>query len=60
MHASGLGSLAPLGSPLPDMPLKTSGQQADFQGGLYAAAIILTAGFSRMNTGRGQAIEISE
>ena len=61
IHASGLGSLAPLGSPLPEMPpLKPPGQQAEFQGGLYAAAVIAAALFSRMKTGRGQAIEISE
>ncbi|MGO9061733.1 MAG: CaiB/BaiF CoA transferase family protein [Candidatus Binataceae bacterium] len=61
IHSSGLGSLAPLGSPLPEMPpLKPPGQQAEFQGGLYAAAVIAAALFSRMKTGRGQAIEISE
>src|SRR5208337_2218388 len=61
IHASGLGSLAPLGSPLPEMPpLKPPGQQAEFQGGLYAAAVIVAALLSRMKSGRGQAIEISE
>ena len=58
---AGLGSLAPLGSPLPEMPpLKPPGQQAEFQGGIYAAAVIVAALLSRMKTGRGQAIEISE
>jgi crotonobetainyl-CoA:carnitine CoA-transferase CaiB-like acyl-CoA transferase len=61
VHGSGLGSLAPLSSPLAEMPpLKTPGQQAEFQGGLYAAAVIAAAYFNRMKTGRGQAIEISE
>jgi crotonobetainyl-CoA:carnitine CoA-transferase CaiB-like acyl-CoA transferase len=60
-HGSGLASCAPLSSPLPEMPpLKVFGHQAEFQGGLYAAAVILAAYFDRMKTGRGQAIEISE
>ncbi len=60
-HGSGLASCAPLSSPLPEMPpLKVFGHQADFQGGLYAAAVILAAYFDRMKTGRGQAVEISE
>jgi crotonobetainyl-CoA:carnitine CoA-transferase CaiB-like acyl-CoA transferase len=61
VHGSGLGSLAPMSSPYPEMPpLKVFGQQAEFQGGLYAAAIMVAALFSRTKTGRGQAIEISE
>ncbi len=60
-HGSGLASCAPLSSPLPEMPpLKVFGHQADFQGGLYAAAVTLAAYFDRMKTGCGQAIEISE
>jgi crotonobetainyl-CoA:carnitine CoA-transferase CaiB-like acyl-CoA transferase len=60
-HGSGLASCAPLSSPLAEMPpLKVFGHQADFQGGLYAAAVILAAYFDRMKSGRGQAIEISE
>jgi crotonobetainyl-CoA:carnitine CoA-transferase CaiB-like acyl-CoA transferase len=41
-------------------PLKIFGHQADFQGGLYAAAVTLAAYLDRIKTGRGQIIEISE
>ena len=61
MHAGGMASLGPLGSPFPELPpLKISGHQAEFQAGIHAAVVALAAYFSRMKSGYGQAIEISE
>ena len=61
MHAGGMASLGPLCSPFPDLPpLKISGHQAEFQAGIHAATVALAAYFSRMKSGYGQAIEVSE
>ena len=59
MHAGGMASLGPLGSPFPELPpLKISGHQAEFQAGIHAAVVALAAYFSRMKSGYGQAIEV--
>jgi crotonobetainyl-CoA:carnitine CoA-transferase CaiB-like acyl-CoA transferase len=60
-HASGMTSLTPRFSPFPDLPpLKFGGHQAEIQGGLHAAIATLGAWWHRLETGRGQAIDVSE
>ncbi len=61
MHSSGMAILSPRLSDRPDLPpLKPFGQQAEFQGGLHAAAAVLAAYWQRMKSGAGQAIDVSE
>ena len=61
MHSSGVTILNPRLSERPDLPpLKPYGHQADFQGGIHAAAATLAAFFHRMKSGAGQAIDVSE
>jgi crotonobetainyl-CoA:carnitine CoA-transferase CaiB-like acyl-CoA transferase len=61
IHASGLPILSPRLSTSPELPpLKPYGQQAEFQGGLHAAAAALAAFRYRMQSGAGQAIDVSE
>ncbi len=51
----------PGASPFPDLPpLKLFGHQAEFQGGIMAAFTALSAYFHRIESGCGQAIEVSE
>lgn len=60
-HASGMASLAPAVSQFPDRPpLKLFGHQAEFQAGTFAALGALAAYHYRLETGTGQAIEVSE
>ena len=60
-HASGMASMAPAVSQFPDRPpLKLFGHQAEFQGGAFAALTALAAYYYRLETGTGQAIEVSE
>jgi crotonobetainyl-CoA:carnitine CoA-transferase CaiB-like acyl-CoA transferase len=60
-HASGMASLTPRFSPFPDLPpLKFGGHQAELQGGLHAAIATLGAWWHRLETGRGQAVDVSE
>jgi len=60
-HSSGAGSLSPLTTPYPELPpLKLFGNMAEFEGGLNAAMVTLAALWDRMESGRGQAIEVSE
>ncbi|HXR35110.1 MAG TPA: CoA transferase, partial [Candidatus Binataceae bacterium] len=60
-HASGAGSVNPLTSPYPDLaPLRLFGSQAEFEGGLHAAMVTLAAIWHRPESGRGQAIDVSE
>ncbi len=60
-HASGAGSVNPLTSPYPELaPLRLFGSQAEFEGGLHAAMVTLAAIWDRLESGRGQAIDVSE
>ena len=60
-HASGSGSVNPLTSPYPELaPLKLFGSQAEFEGGLHAAMVTLAALWHRLESGRGQAVDVSE
>ncbi|HEY2107285.1 MAG TPA: CoA transferase, partial [Candidatus Binataceae bacterium] len=60
-HASGMTSLTPRFSPFPDLPpLKFGGHQAEIQGGLHAAIATLGAWWHRLETGHGQAVDVSE
>ena len=60
-HASGAGSVNPSTSPYPELaPLRLFGSQAEFEGGLHAAMVTLAAIWDRLESGRGQAIDVSE
>ncbi|MGO9058932.1 MAG: CaiB/BaiF CoA transferase family protein [Candidatus Binataceae bacterium] len=60
-HASGAGSVNPLTSPYPDLaPLRLFGSQAEFEGGLHAAMVTLAAIWHRLESDRGQAVDVSE
>jgi crotonobetainyl-CoA:carnitine CoA-transferase CaiB-like acyl-CoA transferase len=60
-HASGAGSVNPLTSPYPELaPLRLSGSQAEFEGGLHVAMVTLAALWHRLESGRGQAVDVSE
>jgi crotonobetainyl-CoA:carnitine CoA-transferase CaiB-like acyl-CoA transferase len=61
IHASGTAILNPLLCESPDLPpIKYFGAQAEYQAGIHAAMTALAAFFFRMESGEGQAIEISE
>ena len=60
-HSSSMPVTGPGASPFPDLPpLKLFGHQAEFQGGIMAAFTALSAYFHRIESGCGQAIEVSE
>jgi crotonobetainyl-CoA:carnitine CoA-transferase CaiB-like acyl-CoA transferase len=60
-HASGWAFLSPGASPYPDLPpLKCFGSQLDFQGGAHAAIASLGAYIFRLQSGKGQAVDVSE
>jgi crotonobetainyl-CoA:carnitine CoA-transferase CaiB-like acyl-CoA transferase len=60
-HSSGAASVSPLTTPYPDLPpLRLFGNPAEFEGGLHAAMVTLAALWHRLETGRGQAIDVSE
>jgi len=60
-NASGWANLSPGASPYPDLPpLKAFGSQCDFQAGAHAAITVMAAHFSRLTSGKGQVIEVSE
>jgi crotonobetainyl-CoA:carnitine CoA-transferase CaiB-like acyl-CoA transferase len=60
-NASGWAFVSPGASPHAELPpLRCSGDQCDFQAGVHAAMVALAAYLSRLRTGKGQAIEISE
>ncbi|HVN89794.1 MAG TPA: CoA transferase [Candidatus Binataceae bacterium] len=60
-HASGWAFLSPGASPYPELPpLKCFGSQLDFQGGAHAAIASLGAYIFRLQSGKGQAVDISE
>ena len=59
-HASGWAFLSPGASPYPDLPpLKCFGSQLDFQGGAHAAIASLGAYIFRLQSGKGQAVDVS-
>jgi crotonobetainyl-CoA:carnitine CoA-transferase CaiB-like acyl-CoA transferase len=60
-HASGWAFLSPGASPYSDLPpLKCLGSQLDFQGGAHAAIASLGAYVFRLQSGKGQAVDVSE
>ncbi len=60
-HSSGAASVSPLTSPYPELPpLRLFGNPAEFEGGLHAAMVTLAALYHRMQSGRGQALDVSE
>lgn len=60
IQAAGLGNLIPYPSPDASRPpLKTGGYPVGYHGGLTAALATIAALIGRMDTGRGQAIDIS-
>ena len=59
-HAGGWAWLGPGASDEPDLPpLKTFGQQCDFQGGLAGAMTSLAAYYRALETGQGEHIDLS-
>jgi len=59
-HGGGWAWLSPGGSDRPDLPpLKASGQQADFQGGVAAATAALAAYYRALQTGEGEHLDFS-
>ncbi len=60
-NASGWAFLSPGASPHPELPpLKAFGSQHQMQGGLHASLTTMAALVSKLKTGKGQAIEVSE
>lgn len=60
-NAGGWANLSPGASPFPDLPpLKCVGSQCDFQGGAHAAFTSMAAWLHRLQSGKGQAIDVSE
>jgi crotonobetainyl-CoA:carnitine CoA-transferase CaiB-like acyl-CoA transferase len=60
-HSGGVGSVSPLNSPYPELPpLRLFGNPAEYEGGLHAAMAVLAALWHRMESGRGQAIDVCE
>ena len=60
-HAAGWAFLSPGASPYPELPpLKCFGSQLDFQGGAHAAIASLGAYIFRLQSGKGQAVHVSE
>ena len=59
--AGGWSFLSPGASEFPDLPpLKAFGHQGDYQGGLHACLAALAAYFHRVDSGKGQVIEVSQ
>ena len=53
--------MSPGASEFPELPpLKAFGHQGDYQGGLHACFAALAAYFHRLETGKGQSIEVSQ
>jgi crotonobetainyl-CoA:carnitine CoA-transferase CaiB-like acyl-CoA transferase len=60
MQGSGFAAINPACSPYPQLPpTKLFSQQAEFQGGVHAAAVALAAWLRRRRDGIGQAIDVS-
>src|SRR5271166_4742507 len=61
VNAGGWAFLSPGASEFPELPpLKAFGHQGDYQGGLHACVAGLAAYFHRLDSGKGQAIEVSQ
>jgi crotonobetainyl-CoA:carnitine CoA-transferase CaiB-like acyl-CoA transferase len=61
VNAGGWAFLSPGASEFPELPpLKAFGHQGDYQGGLHACVAGLAAYFHRLDSGRGQAVEVSQ
>jgi crotonobetainyl-CoA:carnitine CoA-transferase CaiB-like acyl-CoA transferase len=61
VNAGGWAFLSPGASEFPELPpLKAFGHQGDYQGGLHACFAALAAYFHRLETGKGQSIEVSQ
>jgi crotonobetainyl-CoA:carnitine CoA-transferase CaiB-like acyl-CoA transferase len=61
VNAGGWAFLSPGASEFPELPpLKAFGHQGDYQGGLHACFAALGAYFHRLDSGKGQAIEVSQ
>jgi CoA:oxalate CoA-transferase len=59
-NAGGMAYLAPIASQFPDLPpLKSFGQQAEYQAGLHACYAALGAYWGRMNGERPMPVEVS-
>jgi len=60
-NASGWAFVSPGASPYDDLPpLRCFGGQCDFQAGVHTAMVALAAYLHRLNSGKGQSIDISE
>ncbi len=61
VNAGGWAFLSPGASEFPELPpLKAFGHQGDYQGGLHACFAALAAYFHRLDSGKGQVIEVSQ
>lgn len=61
VNAGGWAFLSPGASEFPELPpLKAFGHQGDYQGGLHACVAGLAAYFHRLDSGKGQSIEVSQ
>jgi crotonobetainyl-CoA:carnitine CoA-transferase CaiB-like acyl-CoA transferase len=61
VNAGGWAFLSPGASEFPELPpLKAFGHQGDYQGGLHACFAALAAYFHRLESGKGQSIEVSQ
>ena len=60
-NAGGWAFLSPGASEYPELPpLKAFGHQGDYQGGLHACLAGLAAYFHRLDSGKGQVVEVSQ
>ena len=61
VNAGGWAFLSPGASEFPELPpLKAFGHQGDYQGGLHACFAALAAYFHRLESGKGQTVEVSQ
>ncbi len=61
VNAGGWAFLSPGASEFPQLPpLKAFGHQGDYQGGLHACVAGLAAYFHRLESGKGQIVEVSQ
>ena len=61
VNAGGWAFLSPGASEFPELPpLKAFGHQGDYQGGLHACFAALAAYLHRLDSGKGQTIEVSQ
>ncbi|HVN30045.1 MAG TPA: CoA transferase, partial [Candidatus Binataceae bacterium] len=61
VNAGGWAFLSPGASEFPELPpLKAFGHQGEYQGGLHACLAALGAYFHRLDSGKGQVVEVSQ